>query len=771
MNLVAQLIQRIDNPACNYSERVRFRCALAREFEEAGSYEAARNALGDLWTRVGERPALGDLDERTGAEVLLRVGALSGWIGSARQIEGAQEIAKDLISESLTIYETLSETAKTIEARSDLALCYWREGAFDEARIILRDALGQTGDDESELKALILLRSSIIEMSNNRLNDALRLLTEASPLFEASTSCALKGKFHNSLGNTLETLGVAEARSEYTDQALIEYAAASYHFEQAGHTRYRARVENNIGYLLLRVGQLSDAEEHLERAHRLFIGLKDKGSAAQVDETRARVLLVEGRNSAAEKAARGAVNSLEKGGEQALLAEALTTYAVALARLNRHQQAQATLERAVDMAETAGDIEGAGRATLTLIEELDGWLAADELRKTYERADRLLTDSRHGETLARLRACARRIIALDTSSASGKASEVSAFVHASEKTTAVLHYARAVAITDRPALITGETGSGKEVLARLMHEWSGRAGRFVAINCAALCETLIESQLFGHRKGSFTDAVGDHTGVVRGAVGGTLFLDEVGELSAAAQAKLLRLIEYGEVTSLGASASEQVDIRIIAATNHNLKQDMARGHYSPDLYYRLSAFIIELPPLRQRTEDIPAIARHFIAQAERQYHKQVTFAPACLDAMQRLHLAGNARELRTLIERTFLTAADNTEIPAAAVETLALRQVQTSGFASPWAGCSLDEEVLRFEANLIRSALEVADGQLTRAARLLGITHQGLSFILNGRHKELRDARRPPQRRRVSIIRGEKHRERNALHKTKQAGQ
>jgi transcriptional regulator with PAS, ATPase and Fis domain len=285
-----------------------------------------------------------------------------------------------------------------------------------------------------------------------------------------------------------------------------------------------------------------------------------------------------------------------------------------------------------------------------------------------------------------------------------------------------------------------------------MHEWSGREGKFVAVNCAALCDTLVESQLFGHRKGSFTDASDDHQGFALLAEGGTLFLDEVGELSPSNQAKLLRLIECGEVYAVGAPLPESIDVRIIAATNHDLKQDVARGLFRTDLFYRLDAFNVEIAPLRERPEDIPEIAKFYIEEASALHRKQLNFTPSCLEALKKLPLKGNARELRTIIERTFLMASDGAEISSEMVETLLLRRTQQPGLADAWTGCSLDEEVKLYERKLIRLALDAAQGHLTRAGRLLGITHQRLSFILNGRHKELLAVRKPPQKRRTSIV-------------------
>ncbi len=415
MDLAIQLLHQIADPAVTRSERVTLRCRLSKELEESGDFEGARAALREVWQRVGERPALDGLDRRAAAEVLLAVGRLTGSIGSARQIEAAQETAKDLISESVSIFELMRENQKVSEALVDLALCYWRQGAFDEARVMLREVFRGLGDGDGELKAVTLLRSAIVEKTALRHNDALRIYTEAVPLFEVSDNHALRGKFHNGLANVLENLSREEERDDYRDRALVEYAAASFHFEQAGHIRYCARVENNLGFLFSTIGRFAEAYEHLDRARRLFARLNDSGSMAQVDDTRARALTAEGRFVEAERFARSAMRALEKGDEHALLAEALRTHGVVLARISQPESARRALLRAAETAEMAGDREGAGQAVLYVIEELGGRLTADELIELYNRADSLLNGARNADLLARLNACAR--IALNATSA------------------------------------------------------------------------------------------------------------------------------------------------------------------------------------------------------------------------------------------------------------------------------------------------------------------------------------------------------------------
>src|ERR1043165_4636034 len=405
-----EVIQQIADPNLTTSERVRLRIRLSKELEEAGKYEEARGGVRELWPHGGGRPLLGGPDAATKAEGLSRGGTPTRWIGGAKQIEGAQEIAKNLITESLAIFEELHDAEKVAEAQVNLAYCYWHQGEFDEARALLRDALSRLPDTESKVRALALIRYAIVERSAGRFHEALRLHTESAPLFENLDSPALKGMFHLGLAMTLRKLSEIESWEDYIDRALIEYAAASFHFEQARHERLRARVENNLGFLLSTVGRFAEAHEHVNRARRIFGGLKDAGSVAQVDDTRARVLLAEGRHAEAERAARAAVRALEKGDGQALLAEALTTHGVALARTGQYARARRALERALAVAGRVGDREGAGRAALAVVEELGGRLDFGELRAASQRAAELLAGSQQPGVKERLLSCSLKVL-------------------------------------------------------------------------------------------------------------------------------------------------------------------------------------------------------------------------------------------------------------------------------------------------------------------------------------------------------------------------
>jgi tetratricopeptide (TPR) repeat protein len=324
-------------------------------------------------------------------------------------VEGAQEAAKDLIGEALRTFEAHGLNARVAEAQYELGICYWRSGAFDEARVILQEALHRLGEGSPEQRAKILIRSTLVEISAGRYNDALRILNEAEPVFQV-TSDAVKGKWHAQMALVLRRLGMAEARADYLDRAVIEFTAAIYHFEQAGHERYSANNLNNIAPLLARFGRYGEAHEHLDRAQMIFTKLRDPGNLAQVDETRARILIFEKRYREAARIIADVIKVFEHGGESALLSDAMTVQATVEARLGRHNISVSTFRRAMKIAEQAGALESAGLAALTMIEEHgETRLSEEELYEAYARADELLRRTQDAEVIARLLGCARLI--------------------------------------------------------------------------------------------------------------------------------------------------------------------------------------------------------------------------------------------------------------------------------------------------------------------------------------------------------------------------
>lgn len=393
------------------SEHVRALCAGAKELEEAGKLEDARMLLSEFWQRIGDRPKVEGLAEPAKADLLLRVGALSGWLGGARQIPGAQETAKDLISESAAIFEKLGLTEKIAEARVDLGICYWREGALDEARITFDDAIERLGNLESEQRLRALLNKAIVEQVCSRPKEALRLLSESAALFEGSSNRALRGKFHHEYALVLKNVGLEGHSEEYFDRALMQYTAASVDFEKAGHDRFLSSVENNLALLFAHLERFDEAHEHLDRALSVVSKLADQGQRAWYEDTRGRIFLSQGRVDEAEKIARAAVTSLRDGDHQSHLVAALTTHATALARMGQQSVALAMLQEAVGLASQVGDSEGGGIASLTIIEELSSVLSPADLRSYYKNAASALASSQHASIKSRLGECARSVLA------------------------------------------------------------------------------------------------------------------------------------------------------------------------------------------------------------------------------------------------------------------------------------------------------------------------------------------------------------------------
>jgi tetratricopeptide (TPR) repeat protein len=377
MTLRASLLRDLDNPNLSVDSRAESCCEVAREFENKGQYDAACKAINDYWPRIGETPKVANLEPNTAAELFLRAGVLTSIIGNQRQIPQAQEMAKDLLTQSHTIFESRQNNKKIAEARTELALCYWRTDDLNEARDFLNGALSVLTID-SELKAKAILRLSIVEHSAERDQKAFRLLTKHAPLFLRLNNHTLRGSYHVTLGDRLENLAESGRHSDYVDRALIEYAAASYHFELAEHRPYLANVETNLGYLYFKIQRFEEAKEHLDRARRIYVTIKDTRRAAQVDETRARIFLQEGRLTEAERVARSAVRVQENGNNITSLTEALITYGKVLARSERYRESLATFRRAIDLAESAGLMNTAAQAAFTAFREIGEHLAVAE---------------------------------------------------------------------------------------------------------------------------------------------------------------------------------------------------------------------------------------------------------------------------------------------------------------------------------------------------------------------------------------------------------
>jgi two-component system response regulator PilR (NtrC family) len=306
-----------------------------------------------------------------------------------------------------------------------------------------------------------------------------------------------------------------------------------------------------------------------------------------------------------------------------------------------------------------------------------------------------------------------------------------------------------VATTRTNVLVSGESGTGKELVARAIHDLSERRGKpFIAVNCGAIPENLLESELFGHVRGAFTGAVANKPGLVETADGGTLFLDEIGELPPSLQVKLLRLIQEKTIRRVGGNQDQQADVRIVAATNRDLQAEAQAGRFREDLYYRLNVIQVVLPPLRERMEDVPLLVQHFLAKYGKEFGKDVQeIAPAAMEKVLAYPFPGNVRELENLIERAVALSRGPTlgvdVLPASVLEHAGVHRpaarppaptappgAGAGPPAAPGTGGNLDEILASYERGLLADALQRAGGVKKRAARLLGISFRSFRYRL-----------------------------------------
>jgi DNA-binding NtrC family response regulator len=291
----------------------------------------------------------------------------------------------------------------------------------------------------------------------------------------------------------------------------------------------------------------------------------------------------------------------------------------------------------------------------------------------------------------------------------------------------LLSLLRRVAPSRATVLLQGESGTGKELVARLLHYWSERVGQaFVAVNCKAFSEGVLESELFGHEKGAFTGAAMAREGCFERASGGTLFLDEIGEVSLDFQAKLLRVLQDGEVLRVGGSRTRKIDVRVVAATNRVLKEEVAAGRFRDDLFFRLNVLPLQLTPLRERREDILPLAEHFLARHRAESGRSLTLSPEATRALQAHAWPGNVREVENVIERAVVLARSEVIAP----EDLLLEETTLRPVAVQSSEGTLQECLDRASTERVRSALAAAGGQRAEAARMLGVDRTTLYRVM-----------------------------------------
>ena len=287
-----------------------------------------------------------------------------------------------------------------------------------------------------------------------------------------------------------------------------------------------------------------------------------------------------------------------------------------------------------------------------------------------------------------------------------------------------------VAPTMSSVLVVGESGTGKELVARAIHTHSPRAnGPFVAVNCTALTESLLESELFGHAKGAFTGAVASKRGIFEEAQGGTVFLDEIGDVAAKMQAQLLRVLQEGEIRRVGGTEAIKVDVRVVAATNRELEDEVKAGRFREDLYFRINVVSIRLPPLRERPSDIPLLVDHFLAKyAARERRSDAGVAPQAMALLQRYGWPGNVRELENVIERALALSKDGVILPSDLPPEIAQEDGSASGAAAAPGGALVEDRptLAELERRYIELILRETGGNKKRAAEILGIDRRTL---------------------------------------------
>jgi two-component system response regulator PilR (NtrC family) len=301
-----------------------------------------------------------------------------------------------------------------------------------------------------------------------------------------------------------------------------------------------------------------------------------------------------------------------------------------------------------------------------------------------------------------------------------------------------------VSNTKSNILISGESGTGKELVAKAIHQQSQRKDRpFVAINCAGIPETLIESELFGYKKGAFTGAVTDKAGLFEAADGGTVFLDEVGDLTPTIQVKLLRVIQERTFTSVGGTEEKRVDVRFISATNRDLEREVMENRFREDLYFRINVIKISMPPLREREGDLPLLSQFFLEKYSQEFGKDVKKISAyAMDILSQYSFPGNVRELENIIERSVTLETSNIVLP----ESLTLSHFQKDKYKpnenrrltdlTP-EGINLNEVIQRIEKEYIQKAITMSNGSKQKAAELLGISLRSLRYRIEGKEEEI----------------------------------
>jgi DNA-binding winged helix-turn-helix (wHTH) protein len=389
------------------SEQIQIYCTISREQIDAGNYDAASKILRPWWL-FGSWPKLDGLNQRSSADLLFTAGELAGFVASTQQIPRGQRHGEELLIGSITLFEHLGLRRQATEGRIELALCYYRQGLFDIGRSNLMYVLDELSEDDWELRSLALIRLASLERHAGRLRDALGRLIDATDIVKLSGPWAT-GRRHLELASTYKDLAIAEEDLAYFNNAKQFYYKALHEFEAIGNHRYVAIVENNIGFLLLNLNAFNESECHLLRSRRLFEAFSDVVRGAQVNETLARLYVATQRYVLAQDAITKSVQILERTDGEALLAEALTTNGLVESKLANYSKAKSMLQAGCSVAERCGDYEGAGRALLILLEELNHQLEWAEKLHISEKLKGFFETTQQTATQTRLQKCIEKL--------------------------------------------------------------------------------------------------------------------------------------------------------------------------------------------------------------------------------------------------------------------------------------------------------------------------------------------------------------------------
>jgi DNA-binding NtrC family response regulator/tetratricopeptide (TPR) repeat protein len=629
-----------------------------------------------------------------------------------------------------------------------------RRGAFDEALRIADELTSAAGVPPAEAIQADLAACEAL-LSAGHTEDAQHRLAICEPRLDPRTSPAMWGEF-------LRIRGAVHEQADRSSTAYHDFAQSANVFELLGERYQAALSQLALGRLAAKAGTRSTAQRYLDAAAAVFTTL---GAQRDLDEvTAARALLQEAPPAAPQTATGDADDAIIRRLVDAAIFPELLAREVATALLESTEAdaavvfatpaggdvrviasagCDATVARALARAGAQGSPDY-GRGLLfteSLGEDHDGprsctIVSAEALTEPALRAFRMFSAvARQGFELCGARE--RPPQAVEQAGERSLEPLLPGFICASAAMNRVAEQIQRLQGHNLTVLITGESGTGKELIARAIHVGSPRsAAMFLPYNCTTTTRELADSQLFGHRRGSFTGAITDQQGLIRSAVGGTLFLDEIGDLPLDIQPKLLRFLEQGEIMPVGETRPQAVDVRVLAATNADLEQRVAEGKFREDLYYRLSVIRIHVPPLRERREEIPHLSTFFLREAcERLGKPDVHLSSATLDLFASYWWPGNVRQLRNEIQRAVamsvpggMVEPDQLSADLAAGPTTAggahiPSSLDTGRSSTPG---NLAAAVERVERDLIASALERAGGNISETARILGLTRRGL---------------------------------------------